>query len=609
MIYKGKGRKEELTNNRFIHCKDWFARAAEGLVVTDGLKPCLLAGSSPYQIGGQPGHRTEEMIFVLKSVIGKLRMENRQIILQSYDVQKFFDKEMIEDAVLTCLRRGAGVPAVRLWYKLNSDTKIQVRTAAGATPWGEVGAVVGQGTIGGALISQAVLDDAVMDSFPLAGSSEMLQYGSVPLAPLMWVDDMLNSCESIEQARQANIKINNLIKERGLNLHEAKSTCLVIGSKKQKERVSAELERSPLKCGDFITKEKQEEKWLGQQLSARGLAASVEATIAAREGKIRAAGLEIVAIVQDWRSRATGGLETALHLWQACCLPSLLAGAATWVEMSAATEKKLNSIQNWFLRLVLQVGPGAPLASLLWDTGLLDMGLMVWREKVMLMHHVRNLGDETLAKQIYMEQKENKWPGLVQETEEICRKLGMESVHTTWLDAKSYKKMLTLALHKENESRIKTQAQNKSKCEKIFEEKYGQKTYLKEKDIEKSRFQYKSRFKLLSFAGNFGNDKRFAKSDWLCRCKTTREEESHLMEGSCTVYGHIRRSFGDLKDEEELILFFKEVMEERERLEDEEEKMRKNPSGGDDTADTASGEDTSPQASMGSLQTSLLHVL
>ena len=81
------------------------------------------------------------------------------------------------------------------------------------------------------------------------------------------------------------------------------------------------------------------------------------------------------------------------------------------------------------------------------------------------------------------------------------------------------------------------------------------------------------------------------------------------MEGSCTVYGHIRRSFGDLKDEEELILFFKEVMEERERLEDEEEEMRKNPSGGDDTADTASGEDTSPQASMGSLQTSLLHVL
>ena len=218
MIYKGKGRKEELTNNRFIHCKDWVARAAEGLVVTGGLRPCLLAGSSPYQVGGQPGHRTEEMVFVLKSVIGKLRSEGKQVILQSYDVQKFFDKEMVEDAVLTCLRRGAGVPAVRLWHKLNSNTRIQVRTAAGATPWGEVGSVVGQGTIGGALISQAVLDDAVTESFPLAGSQDMIQYGNIPIAPLMWVDDILNPCETVQQARQTNIKINKIIKGRCLNL-------------------------------------------------------------------------------------------------------------------------------------------------------------------------------------------------------------------------------------------------------------------------------------------------------------------------------------------------------------------------------------------------------
>ena len=131
MIYKGKGKKEDLTNNRFIHCKEWMARAAEGLVVTDGLKPFLLAGSSPYQVGGQPGHRPDEMVYVLKSLVAKMRKEGRQVVIQCYDVAKFFDKEMIEDGVLTCLRRGAGVPAVRLWYKLNQDTKIRVRTAAG----------------------------------------------------------------------------------------------------------------------------------------------------------------------------------------------------------------------------------------------------------------------------------------------------------------------------------------------------------------------------------------------------------------------------------------------------------------------------------------------
>ena len=275
MIYKGKGKKEELANNRFIHCKEWMARAAEGLVVQDGLKHCLLAGSSIYQVGGQPGHRPDELVYVLKSLVGKMRQEKRQVIIQCYDVQKFFDKEMIEDGVLTCLRRGAGVPAIRLWYKLNQDTRIRVKTAAGVTDWGDVGAVVGQGTIGGALVSQAVLDEGVMEKFPLAGSpvpkdgssapragrSEMLEYGSVPIAPLMWVDDMLNPAETIEQAKETNKKVNELIKERGLSLHKDKTTYLIIGSKKQVNETQQALKRDALKCGNFETIEKQDEAW------------------------------------------------------------------------------------------------------------------------------------------------------------------------------------------------------------------------------------------------------------------------------------------------------------------------------------------------------------
>ena len=59
-----------------------------------------------------------------------------------------------------------------------------------------VGAALGQGTLGGAIISQAVLDDGVQEHFPPggnpaggnsaggnpAGGNMQLQYGSVPLA-------------------------------------------------------------------------------------------------------------------------------------------------------------------------------------------------------------------------------------------------------------------------------------------------------------------------------------------------------------------------------------------------------------------------------------------
>ena len=128
-----------------------------------GPKGAATAGSSMYQIGGQPGHRAEELMFVLKSTIARHRAGGKLVILQGYDVSIFFDKETIEDAVLTCVKRGADKKAVRLWYKLNDQTKIQVRTGAGMSSFGNVGAVVGQGMLGGALVSQAVLDDGVSE--------------------------------------------------------------------------------------------------------------------------------------------------------------------------------------------------------------------------------------------------------------------------------------------------------------------------------------------------------------------------------------------------------------------------------------------------------------
>ena len=50
-----------------------------------------------------------------------------------------------------------------------------------------VGAVVGQGTIGGALGSQAVLDEGARQNFTPGGLDEM-NYGLVPMGPLIFQD-------------------------------------------------------------------------------------------------------------------------------------------------------------------------------------------------------------------------------------------------------------------------------------------------------------------------------------------------------------------------------------------------------------------------------------
>ena len=61
MIFKGgKENKNILESNRFIHCKEWWPRVAQSLVVEDGLKEALVNGSSIYQIGAT-GRKSSSM--------------------------------------------------------------------------------------------------------------------------------------------------------------------------------------------------------------------------------------------------------------------------------------------------------------------------------------------------------------------------------------------------------------------------------------------------------------------------------------------------------------------------------------------------------------------
>ena len=570
MLFKGgKGQKNILENNRFIHCKEWWPRVAEGLILEDGLKDPLIAQSSIYQVGEQPGHRSEELLFVLKSVVARTREMGKMVVLQSYDISKFFNKELIEDAILTCIKRGAYPRATRLWYKLNANTRIQVKTGVGVTRFGEVGAVVGQGMLAGALVSQAVLDDGVMEHLTPGGELQM-EHGDVPLAPLMWMDDVMNSADSLEKASEVNQKVNVLLKQRGLSLNKKKSVCIIIGSKKQKEIASKKLETNPLMCGDFQTKEKVEDKWLGQIISSSGLAESVAQTVASKENKIKGACLEIAIIVNDWRAQVVGGFETALMLWEACCIPSMLHGAGTWVQINTATENRLNALQNWFVRLALRIGQGSPVASLLWDTLLLDMSIRVWREKIMMVIHLRGLDETTLGRRIYEEQKKNNWPGLAKETKTICESLNIEDCNITQIGKSKYRKYVTQACHTLNEERLRKKATG-IKCARIASEGYGRKSYIKEKNISDTRDHFRARFGLTAFAGNYSHDQQYSKSNWLCQCQQSTETESHIMSGTCKVYGDLIQDFGDLHEDSNLVSFFKAVLDRRDFLEEEEQ--------------------------------------
>ena len=67
-LYKGKGEPSEFSNQRNIHTKEAIPKLFEGIIV-DLSKEKLIQSCSKFQIGGIPGHRPQEHLFTVKSVI------------------------------------------------------------------------------------------------------------------------------------------------------------------------------------------------------------------------------------------------------------------------------------------------------------------------------------------------------------------------------------------------------------------------------------------------------------------------------------------------------------------------------------------------------------
>ena len=91
-LYKGKGEKSQLSNHRFIHTKDEVPKSFEHILITKA-KPKIVAGCTKFQIGAIPKHQSQEHLFTLKSVMELYESLKIALILQLFDLGKFFDKE------------------------------------------------------------------------------------------------------------------------------------------------------------------------------------------------------------------------------------------------------------------------------------------------------------------------------------------------------------------------------------------------------------------------------------------------------------------------------------------------------------------------------------
>ena len=69
----------------------------------------------------------------MKSIIALYLNQDFPILIQLYDISKFFDRESFRDGMNSIYNCGIKGKLYRLIFNMNKDTKIRVRTAVGET--------------------------------------------------------------------------------------------------------------------------------------------------------------------------------------------------------------------------------------------------------------------------------------------------------------------------------------------------------------------------------------------------------------------------------------------------------------------------------------------
>ena len=230
MIWKRKGPMDVLKNNRFLHLKEVLARCVDSVVVNKMKEP-LISQLSMYQVGGLPGHSILEHLLTVKTVLARLEEMGSGIIFLVMDIIAFFDKEDIFDCLKTLQALNVNKKAARMWYMLNMNTKIAVKTAFGITEEAAVGDCLGQGTAGAGLVSAANLDIGLQKYFNTSDntSNPVMYYGNVRVQPLSYQDDVGSICASAHMAHTQAKHMTSMLKEKALHAHPEKSGLLMLG--------------------------------------------------------------------------------------------------------------------------------------------------------------------------------------------------------------------------------------------------------------------------------------------------------------------------------------------------------------------------------------------
>ena len=520
-LWKKKGSPLDLNNMRFIHMKNWRPRLLENLV-TEQMKESIVNATPKFQLGGMPGASSVEHLVVLKTWMKMLEQNKGNGIFQCWDMSKFFDKESLLDCLNT-LKTAANIDnkSYRLWYKLNEDTEISVKTSVGESKSAVVPNSIGQGSVGAALVSSLNIGDAMAKTFKNVTTASI---GSRKLNTLVFQDDIAKMNDNLGQARDACTKIDKMLKRKQLSVNYDKSKFLIFGKNKYRKKVLKNIEKDPMIMGGQQIQHSSVEKYLGDLIHEKGCEQSIKETVNKRIQGLTSKADEIIQIAESPIMGGLGNSTIAFRLFEAQIIPALLHNAESWIGITDKIIKDLQDFQDKFIRKVLQLPTSTTKAIYQWDSGMLSMKWRIALKKLLFVNKIMQKDHTNIAMRTLLEEFNNKIEGLGHECDSLAHSVGLPDLRCL----SRTKREIKTAVIQQDRLEIKEKFESSVKVGHRLTEDPENWSYLNTMPLHTARMW--SRIRCYAIKGVKMNQKGSHIADLNCRFCTTNvpETQEHL---------------------------------------------------------------------------------
>ena len=199
------------------------------------------------------------------------------------------------------------------------------------------------------------------------------------------------------------------------------------------------------------------------------------------------------------------------------------------------------------------------------------MHFRILQSKLLFLHHLETLPDDSLAKEVYDVQQRLAFPGLVQECNDFMVMFGITRIKQ--YSKIQWKTLVKNKITKMNKDAVISQSSSYKKInfEHLTEEKFERQPYISKLNISEARLRFKLKAKMTpTIQMNFPSDSEFAANMWTCtgcidntmgdKVVGSRDTQQHVM--VCPGYAEYRENI-NFDDDRQLVRYFQQVIKQR----------------------------------------------